>query len=697
MPEVLPLVSDDPKVVTTFRPEPDTTRVVVFVNVEGVTDSLTVIVVPQQVSRIEVDSTDLETERSTTLRWRAFDAFGHLLKDRLAIVTSLDPTVLSVSPTGVITAESYPDTAVRTAAVSVKVEGITVTHPVIVRAATAARIAIDTVLTSPEPGDTIPLSVAITSARGTSLVNRAVAFTSVDPSIVSAAADKRTVTATTYADTATRSTRVIGCHLTICDTVPVTVAPSHIASINLPQSELNLQVGASVDLSAVARDRRERPLINRSVVWEALDPAVASVTPSGTLRGTNFGQSRVMARAGAVSASLSARVAALPEPTGLPTVWIRADGEILDTETWISARVTFGESAADAARLDAQIRGRGNSTWGMPKKPYRIRLRGEGGVLGLQPARNFVLLANFADKSLIRNTLAYSFAKRLSVPFAHDQRHVDVFLDGEYLGNYLLTEQNEVHPSRVKITTASSSAIRLGTAVGGYYLETDWREQEPPLFRSGILDLPLTIKAPSGIPNAEIVAHVKRDFDALEGAICPAGGSPSLDALEGMVDIESFIASYWVHEVFKNAETWSGSTYLFRPLNGRLSMGPVWDFDIAGGNIDYDFDASLPEGWRVRYGGLFQCLFQSDAFRERVKARWQAIRSTEVQAILVELDSLETLLGPSATRNFERWPILNEWVWPNAGVYGSYAGEVDALRSWLRTRIAWIDREVSGI
>ena len=695
--EIVPLESDDPMVATTFRPEPDTTRTVVFVNIEGVTDSLTVIIVPREVSRIEIDSTEVEAERSTTLHWRALDAFGHLLTGRLAVITSLDSRMLSVSPTGVISAESYPDTTVRIGAISVKVERVTATHRVTVRPATAAQIAIDTLLALPEPGDTIPLSVAITSANGTSLVNRAVAFTSDDPSIVSVLSGTPTITATTYADTATRATRIIGCYATICDSVPITVAPSRIGSITLPRNELTLLAGSSTDLSATVLDRRGQPLVHRSVMWDAEDPIVASITPPGTLLGANFGGSRVTARAGGVSASLIVHVMALPEPTGIPTIWIKADGEILDRETWINARLTVGEGAADAIRLDAQIRGRGNSTWGMPKKPYRIRLRSEAGVLGIQSARNWVLLANFADKSLMRNFLAYSFAKRLRVPFAHDQRHVDVFLNGEYIGNYLFTEHNELHPSRVNITAASSTDVKSGRAVGGYYLETDWRELEPPLFRSATLDLPLTIKAPSGGSNAEVVTYVKKDFDGVEATICSAERGTSPDLLGSIIDIESFITSFWVHEVFKNAEMWTGSTYLFRPLNGRLSMGPVWDFDIAGGNIDYDDDAANPEGWRVRYGGLFLCLFESEAFREQAIARWHAIRSLEIPAIFSELDSLENHLKNSAGLNFDRWPILNEWVWPNPAVYGSYQAEVNALRSWLRSRVAWIDRQIESL
>ena len=695
--EIVEGTDEELKIRTHFRPQPDTSRTVVFVNANGVTDSLTVIIIPRSVARIAIDSTQVVAEDSTTLRWRAYDAFGHLLTDRSAAVTSLDSGVILASPSGVVTAQTFADTTVRTARLSITVERITVTHNVRVLPAMVSTIALRTTEERPEPGDTIPWSVVVQSAGGTELLNRTVSLSSADSSIVHVMAGSQSAIATTYPDTATRTTALMACYAALCDTATVTVAPSRVARIALNTSALTLPVRSSETPDVTVFGRREQELVNREIAWSSTDATVASVSPSGTILGTNFGHTRIVARAEGVEAEINLAVEALQEPTGLPTIWIAADGAIVDTETWINARVTSGERAAEAVRLEAQIRGRGNSTWGMPKKPYRIRLRSEGSMLGLQPARNWVLLANFADKTLMRNALSYSFAKRIGVPFAHDQRHVDVFLNGEYLGNYLLTEHNEVHPSRVAIATASSAAIRSGTAVGGYYLETDWREQEPPLFRSAERGVPLTIKAPSGVPDAELIEYIRQDFAGFERAICSDEIDSPLDRLGEFMDVESFVTSFWVHELFKNAEMWSGSTYLFRPLNGRMSMGPVWDFDIAGGNINYDPDAASPDGWYVRGSGLFPCLFASGVFRERVNARWREMRGEQIPAILAELDSLEVQLGRSAYLNFERWSILNVWVWPNVGVYGSYAAEVEALRSWLRARIAFIDREIGTL
>lgn len=122
-----------------------------------------------------------------------------------------------------------------------------------------------------------------------------------------------------------------------------------------------------------------------------------------------------------------------------------------------------------------------------------------------------------------------------------------------------------------------------------------------------------------------------------------------------------------------------------------LTFGPVWDFDLAIGNVNY-LDADRTSGWYIRTASWFDRLFQDPVFANRVKQRWQQLVSDGTlnrldQHILYRKSWLSTV----QERNFNRWPILHTWVWPNRVVTGSYDGEVLALQGWLGERRKWLD------
>ena len=562
---------------------------------------------------------------------------------------------------------------------------------IIVKPRPVARIEVDSISVRAE--DSTQVAWNAFDVLGRTLTGRTASITSLDTTIVRASTSG-TVIGAAYSDTLVRFGRIVVEVEGISGFRSVRVDPAIAVSATLSIAPGRHQRGDTIPWSLILKSKGGVSLMNRHVDWTITDTTVATIDAAWQLQGRGYGATVLSARADSAFASVRVVVEALRESTGLPIVWINAEKAIQDRETWINSTVTIGESASSAVKLSAQIRGRGNTTWTMDKKPYRIRLRSEASVLGLSPARNWVLLANFADRSLIRNALALSLGKHLDVPFAHDQRFVDVFLDDQYIGNYLLTEHNEVHPSRVAISTVTASQIRSGSVFGGYYIESNQREDEEPLFRSAFVELPFTIKEPSAVPSSELIPYVKRDFDAVESFLCSTDTSTSLASVDSVINVESFINTYWVNELFKNIDFWVSSTYLFRPLNGPLSMGPVWDYDLSAGNAYWDAEALGSEGWYARSRGLVSCLMNSVTFQERVNARWREIRLNVIPNWLDEIDTYESQLARSANLNFTRWPILGVWVWPSPQAYGSYPEEVGALRSWLSSRVTWIDGQI---
>jgi hypothetical protein len=162
------------------------------------------------------------------------------------------------------------------------------------------------------------------------------------------------------------------------------------------------------------------------------------------------------------------------------------------------------------------------------------------------------------------------------------------------------------------------------------------------------------------------------------------------------IDVESAINYNIVQEVVKNVDgSLRFSGFMYKPRGGKLTFGPVWDFDLAIGNVNYD-EADLTSGWRSRQAQWYTRLFQDPAFAARYRARWSALKAAGA------LDSLQNLVGHRASylsvvqvRNFERWPILGTWVWPNRVVMGSWPGEVLAMDAWLQARLRWMNGAIA--
>ena len=389
--------------------------------------------------------------------------------------------------------------------------------------------------------------------------------------------------------------------------------------------------------------------------------------------------------------------------TGLPVVelWTNAYAPILDRETYIKGcmrindgRVqTYGTGLYQGAM---EIRGRGNSTWDMPKKSYRLKLASPGApVLNMPTDRDWVLLANYADKTLMRAAVGLELSRRLGMAWTPRLRYVDLYLNGEFLGNYLLGEHVKVAPNRVNVTPMLATDTAEPNVGGGYLVEADFLEYTSPTdvityTSSGIL---FNIKAPGSIVQTQ-VNYISGYLQRVENALLSDNFSTS-SGYPMLIDTDTFIDWWIVKELVKDVDgPFYSSVYLYKDRNGKLKMGPLWDFDLSSGNVDYS-TASEPTGWRIRVKSeWFLHLFKDKAFRAKVYDRWKALKVTHIDTILPFIDQTAVALDASQRENFTRWDILGTYVWPNAVVLGSYPAEVGYLRNWLQTRIRWMDKNI---
>ena len=341
------------------------------------------------------------------------------------------------------------------------------------------------------------------------------------------------------------------------------------------------------------------------------------------------------------------------------------------------------------------IRGRGNSTWTFPKKPFRLRLSEKTGFLGMPADKDWILLANYSDKTLMRNSLAFEMSRRFGLSYTPRSQYVELFMNGQYSGNYLLVEQIKVADHRLNIQILDKEDIAGNEVTGGYFMEIDIRLDADSYFYTSQKNIPFTLKSPDDL-TPEQYNYIVNHINHFEKVLYSENYAHRDSGYAKYIDIESFINWYLVNEISKNVDAkFHTSVYLYKDRNEKLVMGPVWDFDIAFGNVSYNGNDN-PEGWYIKEGAWFDRLFQDPLFNDKLKTRWNEIKNEEIFTLIDYIDQTSQELEFSQENNFAKWEILNKHVWPNAVVTGSYNGEVEYLKEWLGKRIKWLDAHINS-
>ncbi len=396
-------------------------------------------------------------------------------------------------------------------------------------------------------------------------------------------------------------------------------------------------------------------------------------------------------------------LAVQPSTSALPQLRITTPPgtAITSKEIYVAGRMVLADSVGTVLTEGAiEIRGRGNTTWQLfPKKPYRLKLAASAALLEMPANRHWVLLANYSDKTMLRNDLTFEMSRMAGMAWTPRSRFVDLYLNGRYEGVYQLVEHIRLGADRVNVTSLRAADTSATAITGGYLLEVDERRGEAFCFNSTMTRMVFCVNDPETLleagwekQRAYITSYIARTDSAIFG---PQFADP-VTGYAAWIDVESAINYNIIQEVVKNVDgSLRFSGFMHKPRGGKLTFGPVWDFALAFGNVNYD-DADLTSGWRSRQAQWYTRLFQDPVFKARFTARWNELKSAGA------IDSLQHLVFSRANylnivqvRNFERWPILNAYVWPNRVVMGTYDGEVVALNVWLKERVRWMDAEIA--
>lgn len=348
---------------------------------------------------------------------------------------------------------------------------------------------------------------------------------------------------------------------------------------------------------------------------------------------------------------------------------------------------------------DIEIKGHGNSSWSWAKKPYKIKLSDKASLLGMPEQKNWVLLANYDDKTLIRNDVAFELGRRVGMAWTPRSQFVELYLNGTYEGSYQLTESIEIDKNRVNIDSLGNDDIDQPKVTGGYLMEVDYNGIANANFLiNGII--PITMHDPSPMADQQ-KAYITNYMTQVQSVLYGSNFADPNSGYAQYIDVDSCVNWYLVNEIFKNNDAiWWSSVYLYKARNGKLFCGPLWDFDVGAGNSSMNQDAD-PTGWWVRNswvanGQWMAQMFADPAFRMKVQSRWNELKSSQFDTLNVYIDQRAAALNQTQQNNFARWPVLDQVVFTEPELAGSYAGEISYMKTWLTTRINWMDSQINS-
>ncbi len=437
----------------------------------------------------------------------------------------------------------------------------------------------------------------------------------------------------------------------------------------------------------------------------------------------------------------------------LPVMYIDTQNRapVVSKEEYINAAMLLqgNELFSDSEWLykgAIEIKGRGNSTWKrFDKKPYKIKLDTKTDLLGMGENKHWILLANYIDESLMRNALGFRFAEQLGL-VTMQSTWVDVVLNGSYVGNYLLCEQIRVSDERVDIKDWEGIAEDVAKEIykaagltkgqkdsledqlkenllwvttgkvtfgGKEYIINDYYRYDADITEGYLIELSaeydeiskfktekgasIMIKSPEYVnTNSAMFSHVKELIQAFEDAIYSENGYTTYNGelvhYTDLCNVESLVDYWIVVETFYCPDAIWKSRYMYVGEDGRLTFGPVWDFDFSSGGKNPWMYIVYNE-WRskvnVDNNYWLGALIKQDDFVNMLYKRYHEIRSTAI-ADLIEKDGIisewQVYLAESGAANTKLWKYVQ-----------GFEKDVKSLSTWLKNRVNWMDAQMKSL
>ena len=377
---------------------------------------------------------------------------------------------------------------------------------------------------------------------------------------------------------------------------------------------------------------------------------------------------------------------------GIPRIVIETENhhEVKDRETEIPAKLQiWGEKAPESEVMDLTIRGRGNTSWAMPKKSYKIEFINKQSMLGMPKDRDWALIANYADKTLMKNYLMYHLSAKLGAYYAPRCEFAELYLNREYMGVYLLTETIKISKHRINIPENNNS----------YVVEFDdkYRSQDQVVISNVLtkdsVGKSFRIHAPKNISKEDLFT-IKEHIENFEKYLTKVQARKN-NNISNWLNINDFIKHYWIQELSKNPDAAAYSSLFFTWEKGKnIRMGPVWDFDLAFGNHSNQAINTIDK-WYIRNNYWHSYVFK-DSIAELYRSDFWCQNRNQIVSVVETADSIYTLLHDASINNFKKWNILKSTSYIyHLYSYDSYKEAVDDLKKWILNRVYWIDSEIA--
>lgn len=386
--------------------------------------------------------------------------------------------------------------------------------------------------------------------------------------------------------------------------------------------------------------------------------------------------------------------------TNIPTIYIETFGgqQITSKSNYIYATMTYVDADKVVQYDSLQIRGRGNSTWNLAKKPYRIKFNESTKFLGKGYAKNksWTLLANHADKSLLRNAVTFAMGDFLGQPFSPAAHFVDLVVNGTYLGNYQVSDQVNVDNKRVEIVEQEEVATDESNITGGYLVEIDgFGSSELVNFRTS-KSLIVSVKSPDeDIINTAQKNYIRQYLNDFESALFGSNFTDETRGYRAIADSATLMSWYIATELSANVDGF-WSTYLYKDQDDpRLYFGPLWDYDIAYNNcnrvgdvtnqtmVDAGFGSDLTKVWVKR-------MIQDPWFNEAINRAWKQKVDEGLEEYLYQyIDSMAAYLDQSQEKNYSRYSITSH-VYNEIYLYSTYAEYIAQLKDFIGNHMQFL-------
>ena len=415
--------------------------------------------------------------------------------------------------------------------------------------------------------------------------------------------------------------------------------------------------------------------------------------------------------------------------TGLPSVALTTENLAMIASRTELVDCTFYVGGGDPAccpytmaqplRTTAKARGRGNSSWEQDKKGYAVNLDNASALLDMPSARKWALVANYEDKTLLRNYVADHVTAQTELDSTLSVRPVDLWYNGNYWGTYNLCERVSINPARVNITEQKDVSA-LEPAQVAYLFEFDghvnevsnrqrkgWQsvggvayydpETDETFMKVSIGSKWITIKRPE---HEQLMPEMAQYVRVVINQACNALKKKDWETIQSLMDVKSFVQWYLIEEFMNNTDSsMHSSVFMYLDVGGKLTMCTPWDFDRSSGNCDYWNVEGAPDSLYTSTAGWFSYLFQCKEARDLLRSEWETF-SQKIADIGEVVDDDARMLSLSQQYNFEKWNILRRRVGANPEEVvraNTYEKQVTLLRDYLTQRRDSMDSFIRGL